>query len=93
MDMIKPDAEDKYFERTITLNGDPEGATAWCVLVESDEIEELSKGRFAIDGQRMYVEVDEDLGVKMESDSGKMRLIAPFTFVDNRASISYNFVW
>ena len=61
--------------------------------MESDEIEELSKGRFAIDGQRMYVEVDEDLGVKMESDSGKMRLIAPFTFVDNRASISYNFVW
>ncbi|MFK7843753.1 MAG: family 16 glycoside hydrolase [Rhodothermales bacterium] len=92
-DEIKPDAENKYFDRMITVSGDAGDETVWCVLAESDTIEEVAKGRYAIDDQKMYIEVAENLTVTMKSDGDKTQLVVPVDLSGGNAQISYKLVW
>ncbi len=90
-DAILPDAEQKFLQRTLRFEGAAENA--WYLLVESDEITMLDDGRYAIDGQRMYVELDPSIEVSLLDHGGRTALAVPLAANGDSSSLTYNLVW
>ncbi len=90
-DEITPSAENTFFTRSLTFSGNASGEEVWYMLAESDKIEAVGGGRYAIDDQRMYIEVDESLAPRLEDDA--TRLLVPVNLADDKAALSYKLVW
>lgn len=90
-DEIAPDAESRFFIRTITIEGDADGRSVWCLLAESDEIEAAGDGLYLVDGQKIYIETSAE--AKIEVGDEHMRLVAPVKLENGNAVIQSHLVW
>lgn len=92
-DAIVPDDEQKFLERTLTMSGQTGDDTVWCVLAESENVQALGSGRYALDDQRIYLEVDPETEVSMLEQDGRTALAVPLSFPNGTATLTYNLVW
>ncbi len=75
------------------MSGQSGDKAVWCVLAESEEIKELGSGRYALDGQRIYLEVDPETEVSLLERDGLTALAVPVSFNNGSATLTYNLVW
>lgn len=92
-DAILPDEEQKSLARTLTMTRTSSDATVWCLLAESDSVQSLGEGRYALDGQRIYIELDPSVEVSLIENNGRTALAVPVAFENGESSITYSLVW
>lgn len=66
---------------------------AWILLAESESVVEVQPGLYAIDDQRMYVDLPEEMNAQIRDASEGKQLILPVSSNSGAATVQYSLIW
>lgn len=90
-DHFTPDETSNTLTRGITIDGLE--SDVWVLLAESDSVVEVESGLFAIDDQRMYVDVPAEVAAQIRDVGGSKQLVVPLSGGAGSDTVQYSLIW